>query len=232
MDVQDRLLEQLVVRPGEAAGLFTAGPGVDGRPGLRGLHAGRARGAREAPPRARHRRALRRAGAPLGERPLRAARGPPGDGRGRQGLGDRARHVRRQSAGRPGGLVQETLAGGARPRLPLADVESVARARAASASSTGRTTRRSSRSGSIRSGWNRSGSRPVRATRASGTSATRTSTPSSATSTGTGPRSSSSFSTSRRRFRRNDSSRAWTRPGRSGSSMLRTSTSGRGGTTT
>ena len=44
----------------------------------------------------------------------------PGDGRGRQGRHDQARHVGRQSAGLPGLLVQAAVGGGARPRLPVA----------------------------------------------------------------------------------------------------------------
>ena len=65
----------------------------------------------------------------MGERPLLAARRPPGDGCGGQGLGDRARHVGRQPAGRPGRLVQEALVRGARPQLPVADLAGAARAR-------------------------------------------------------------------------------------------------------
>ena len=61
----------------------------------------------------------------MGERPLRGARRAAGDGCGRQGLGDRARHVGRESAGRPGRLLQAALVGGARPRLPLAHAKAL-----------------------------------------------------------------------------------------------------------
>ena len=51
-----------------------------------------------------------------------AARRLPGDGCRRQGRHDRARHVRRQPAGRRGALLQAAaVARGARPRLPVAD---------------------------------------------------------------------------------------------------------------
>ena len=136
-----------------------------------------------------HRGALRRAGAALGERPLRAPRRPPGDGRGRQGLGDRARDVRREPAGRPGRLVQEAVRRGARPRLPLAHLEGAARARPD----------RHLQPLALRGGRRAEGASRVaraaapparRARRArSGRSATRTSTPSSVTSTATGRRS-------------------------------------------
>jgi hypothetical protein len=63
------------------------------------------------------------------------------------------------------------------------------RSAAASASSTGRTTRRSSRSRCTRSGSSRSASRQGSAASSSGRSATRTSTPSSATWIATGRRS-------------------------------------------
>ena len=141
-------------------------PGLDRRPGLRGPGRGRAQGAGEGSAHARHRGALRCAGAALGERQGRAARRPPGDGRGRQGLGDQARDVGRQPAGRAGRLVQEavgrrssttTSCGASRRRSPSAG---------ASASSTARTTRRSSRSRCTPSGSSRSGCRPASATSA------------------------------------------------------------------
>ena len=62
----------------------------------------------------------------------------PGDGRGRQGRHDQARHVRRQPAGLPGLLVQGALGRGAGPRLPLAHARSACPSAAASASSTAR----------------------------------------------------------------------------------------------
>ena len=53
----------------------------------------------------------------------------PGDGRGRQGRHDQARHVGRQPAGLPGLLLQGALGRGARPRLPVALRQAPARAR-------------------------------------------------------------------------------------------------------
>ena len=94
--------------------------------------------------------------------------------------------------------LQAALGRGARPRLPLAHLEGRCPSAAASASSTARTTRRSSRCGCIPSGSSAQRLPPASATSASGRSATRTSTPSSATSTATGRRSSSSSSTSPR----------------------------------
>ena len=129
-EVRDRILERLVVVPGEPAGIDDRDPGWTGGPDVRRPRRGRARAAGEGRAPARDRRALGRAGAALGERPVRAARRPPGDGRGRQGLGDRARDVGRQPAGRPGRLVQEAVVRGARPQLPLAHLEGAARARA------------------------------------------------------------------------------------------------------
>ena len=68
----------------------------------------------------------------------------PGDGRGRQRRHDQARHVGRQSSGMPGVLVQAALVGGARPRLHVALRQSACPSAGASASSTVRTTRKSS----------------------------------------------------------------------------------------
>ena len=65
-----------------------------------------------------------------------------GDGRGRQGRRDQARHVRRQSAGLRGAFLQGAERGGARSRFPLARRAGGCRSAAASASSTARTTRR------------------------------------------------------------------------------------------
>ena len=56
----------------------------------------------------------------LRRRPLRGADRPPGDGRGRQGRHDQARHERREPAGLPGVQLQEAVGGGTRPQLPLA----------------------------------------------------------------------------------------------------------------
>ena len=103
-------------------------PASTGDPEFADLARGRARAAGEGRDRARDRGALRGAGAALGERPVRPARGPAGDGRGRQGLGDQARDVGREPAGRPGRLVQAALRRGARPRLPLAHLEGAPRA--------------------------------------------------------------------------------------------------------
>ena len=66
----------------------------------------------------------------------------PGDGRGRQGRRDQARHVGRESAGLPGVFVQGAVAGGTRSRLSVADATGACRSAAASASSTARTTRK------------------------------------------------------------------------------------------
>ena len=93
----------------------------------------------------------------MGERHVRAARRLPGDGRRRQGQRDRARDVGRQPAGRAGRLVQDAVRRGARPRLPLAHRRRRCRSGAGSASSTARTTRRSSRSACTPSGSTSSG---------------------------------------------------------------------------
>ena len=53
-------------------------------------------------------------------RPVRGADRPPGDGRGRQGRDDQARHERGQPAGLPGVQLQEAVGGGTRPQLPVA----------------------------------------------------------------------------------------------------------------
>ena len=52
---------------------------------------------------------------------LLAADDLPGDGRGRQGRHDPARHVRRQPAGLPGVQLQGAVSRGTRSRLPVAD---------------------------------------------------------------------------------------------------------------
>ena len=96
----------------------------------------------------------------MGERHVRLADRLPGDGRGRQGLDDRARHVRRQSAGRARGVVQAAVDRGARPHVSVADLQERTGEGAGSASSTARTTRRSSRSESTPTGWSSSTCRP------------------------------------------------------------------------
>ena len=64
----------------------------------------------------------------MGERHPLDPRGVPGDGRGRQGLDHRARHVRREPPRGVGGVVQGALERGARPHVPLADPEERSRA--------------------------------------------------------------------------------------------------------
>ena len=168
MATREQLLQQFIVRPGEAAGIAARDPGWTGGTEFPDLAADERqeraidaleRGSAEL---------VRGAGAAVGERPLRAARRPPGDGRRRQGLGDQARDARRQPAGRAGRSRSRsrrrrssatTSCGGSRARCPSAG---------ASASSTAPTTRRSSRSRCTRSGSSRSGSRPASATRRSG----------------------------------------------------------------
>ena len=105
------------------------GSGVDRRRRVSGARGGRACATGEGRDRERDRAALRGTGTAVGERHVRAARGPPGDGCGRQGLRDQARHVRRESAGCSGRFVQEAVVRGARPQLPLAHLEGAARAR-------------------------------------------------------------------------------------------------------
>ena len=157
----DRILDHLRVEPGTARRDRRPRSRLDRRPGLRRAHARRAQARGEGGARAGRRAALGGAGAALGERQPRAARRLPGHGRRRQGQRHRARHVGRQPAGRPGLLVQDALGRGARPRLPLADPRRPRPSAAGSASSTARTTRRSSRcvctpSGSTSSGCRRS----------------------------------------------------------------------------
>ena len=184
----ERILDHLRVRPGQRRDR-RARSWLDRGPGLRGTHARRARGRGQGGTRAGRRAALLGAGAALGERHPRAPRRLPGHGRRGQGQRHRARHVRRQPAGRPGLLVQDALGRGARSRLPLADREGRARARPDRhlqplALRRGRRAARASRSGSASSACRR---HPT--IRGSGTSASRTSTPSSVTSTATGRRS-------------------------------------------
>ena len=233
MTRRERILDQLLVKPGHAAPrIAERDPGWTGGPDFEGLTHDELKDEARAVLARDVERALGGAGAALGERHPRAAGRLPGDGRRRQGQRHRARHVGRQPAGRPGLLVQEALGRGARPRLPLADREGRARARPDRhlqplALRRGRRAARASRSGSTRSACRR---HPT--TRGSGTSASRTSTPSSATSTATARRSSSSSSTSRRPSRSGASSRASTSRTRSGSSTRPTSPSGPAGTTT
>ena len=88
----------------------------------------RARRRRQGGPRRGHRATEGRPGAAVGERHLRPPRRVPGDGRRRQGLDDQARHVRRQPPGRAGRLVQAAVQRGARPHVPVADLQGGARA--------------------------------------------------------------------------------------------------------
>ena len=162
MSRRERILKKLVVEPGTPGGARRTRPGMDRWEGVRAALRGQTEGCGEGHPEARGEGALRRAGAPVGERLLRAPDRLPGVGCGRQGLDDRARDVRREPAGRPGRLVPAAVERGARPRLPLAHQPGRCPSAAGSGSSTARTTRRSSRCGSIPNGSRRSASRPGR----------------------------------------------------------------------
>ena len=168
MDLRERLLQQFIVRPGEAAGLAARDPGWTGGTEFPDLAADE-----------RQQRAIdaRRLGsAELSEAQellwasdqyallvvLQAM-----DAAGKDSVIKHVMHGR-QPAGRAGGLVQEAVVGGARPRLPVADLARAAGARAHRhlqplALRGGRRAEGASRSGS-----SRSGSRPASGTRRSG----------------------------------------------------------------
>ena len=98
-DRRRQIIDELRVMPGAPANLegrATRWTGVDD---FADLSARRARHNRQGGARRGHRAAEGCAGAAVGERHLLLAPRVPGDGRGRQGLDDRARHVRRQSQG-------------------------------------------------------------------------------------------------------------------------------------
>ena len=92
----------------------------------------------------RHPVARGRAGHALRAGPLVAAARVSGDGCGRQGRHDQARHVGRQSAGLPGVLIQAALAERTSTTTSCGATSSACPSAGASASSTVRTTRRSS----------------------------------------------------------------------------------------
>ena len=126
-DRRRRIIDELRVLPGTPANLAGVTRAGRGRR-LRGPVGGGARRDRQGAARRGHRAAEGRPGAAVGERHLRLAARVPGDGRGRQGLDDRARHVGRQPPRRAGRLVQAAVERGARPRLPVADLQERSRA--------------------------------------------------------------------------------------------------------
>ena len=73
MDMREQLLQQFIVRPGEAAGIAARDPGWTGGTEFPDLAADERQRARDRRAHARERRALGGAGAAVGERPLRAA---------------------------------------------------------------------------------------------------------------------------------------------------------------
>ena len=147
---RERILEQLVVTPGRARRWPIAT--------LAGRAARTTRDSREPELKAEAKAVLSRGVEELSDAQellwasdtLLAAGRPAGDGRGRQGQHDQARHVRRQPAGRPGRLVQDALARRSSTTTSSgASSQGRCRSAAGSASSTARTTRRSSRSACI-----------------------------------------------------------------------------------
>ena len=167
----------------------------------------------------------------MGERQVRPAHRVPGDGRRRQGLDDRARDVRGQPAGRTGRLVQATVQRGARPHVPVADLQGAPRA----------WTDRDLQPISVRGGRRSAGPSGVARQPAIAIErsrrrlldrlATTTSTRSNSISTATARRSSSSSCTCPRPSRSVASSPASTTPTSTGSSTPATSSSGATGTT-
>jgi hypothetical protein len=110
MDLREQLLQQFIVRPGEAAGLAARDPGWTGGTEFPELAAD------ERQQRAIDSRRLGSAELSEAQELLWAS--------------DRYALLVVQPAGRAGGLVQEAVVGGARPRLPVADLARAARARA------------------------------------------------------------------------------------------------------
>ena len=156
----------------------------------------------------------------------------PGDGRRREGRRDQARHVRRQSAGLPGLLLQVALRGGARSRLPLAHLEEPPRARP-HRDLQPVVLRGSARRARAR-GLPRQAEDPEEARHEEdlGATASRTSTTSSCTSTGTASSSGSSSSTSPRTSRSSASSAGSRTRTATGSSRAPTRASAASGTST
>ena len=138
--IREDIIDLFRVPPGKKVSSRTT-TRAGSRRGVRGLRQGRAQGAGQGDPRTEPGGPRRGPGPALRRRPVRRADRAPGDGRGRQGRHDQARHVRRQPAGLPGLQLQEAVGRGARPQLPLALHASACRSAAGSASSTGRTTR-------------------------------------------------------------------------------------------
>ena len=120
MSRKERIREQLVVTPGNGAAIADRDPGWSGGPDYEGLSQEELKAEAKA--------VLAQGVEDLSEAQellwasdtLRTARRLPGDGRRREGQRDQARDDGRQPAGRSGGLVQDAILGGARPRLPLA----------------------------------------------------------------------------------------------------------------
>ncbi len=144
-DRRQRIAAELRVASGSEANLGRARHSWTGGGEYDELSGPRARRPRPKVARRGDRAPEGRAGAALGERHLRAPRRLPGDGRRRQGLDHRARHVRREPAGRPRLLVQAAVERRARPHVPLADRQGASRSEDASGSSTAPTTKKSSR---------------------------------------------------------------------------------------
>ena len=117
---RERIRQQLIVTPGQPAALADRDPAGRAAPDYAPLS--------DPSCTRRRRRVLARGVEDLADAQellwasdtLLAAGGPPGDGRGRQGQRDRARHVRRQPAGRAGRLVQDSRRPRSSTTLPLA----------------------------------------------------------------------------------------------------------------